>query len=144
MASSKKWDKFIRKSLFFMFMPTQKDGDLEKKVGYEVAFAVGDGMEYVFCVDGERKIRSWYSEEGRNYFSDWERWVDHNGFGTIKGELCVGGYVTAYDECEDIFTCNGYKVKDCLVTRLEEADIDKMTEHQTIAGLDYTISEYEN
>ncbi len=127
-----------------MFMLKKKDENLEKKVGYEVAVAVNNRREYVFCVDVEGKIRSWYSEEGKSYFSDWERWMDHNGLGTMKGELRKGSYVTAYDELEDIFTCNGYKVKDCLVTRLEEVDIDKMTEHQTIAGLDYPTSEYEN
>lgn len=111
----------------------------KKNIGYEITVCSDNEQPYVFCVDQSRKVRSWYTEEASVYFSDWERWVDHDGFGTLEGDLKRGSRVTIYNESYEPFTCGGAKMNDCLVTRIQEVDIDKMIEHSSIAGIDEPI-----
>lgn len=122
---------------------SEKEGGLEKSLGYEVTVSHPNGQTYVLCVDTERKIRGWYLDGCRCYLSDWELWNHKEGFGTLEGELQQGKSVLVE---ENLFTTNGDTAQACLVMRVEEVDIEEMTKYPSIAGLDYPIvsQEYEN
>ncbi|HLC22192.1 MAG TPA: hypothetical protein VJJ79_00275 [Candidatus Nanoarchaeia archaeon] len=122
---------------------SEKEGGLEKSLGYEVTVSHPNGQTYVLCVDTERKIRGWYLDGYRRYLSDWELWNHKDGLGILKGELQQGKSVLVD---ENIFTANGNTAEAYLVIRVEEVDIEEMTKYHYIAGLDYPIflPEYEN
>lgn len=104
----------------------------EHKMGYEVSVRYNPETVYVFCVDEMRKIRGEYLEGFRHYMSDWELWMDHEGLGTLEGELREGEIVSMRN-------IDGTLLAYGLVTMVQEVDIEKMIEHAVVAGLDYPI-----